>query len=134
MFTKVLIVDDDQDFHDIAKKKLEQHLAKPLFFFSEDGEEALEIFKAERPDLVIMDVMMPVKNGWEACRQMKRYEETHIIPDRPKTTIIIVTAIGPNLNEMTAPLYGADDYFDKPTNWKQFIRVINEHLRQRQAA
>ena len=69
-----------------------------------DGVEGLDRALSENPDLVVLDVMMPGKNGWEVCRHLRQSSTTR------HAAIIMVTAIGPKLNEMTSPLYGADDF------------------------
>jgi len=62
----------------------------------------------EKPDMVILDVMMPGLNGWELARYFRSK------PEFEQMGILILTGIGETLNDMTSPLYGADEYLDKP--------------------
>ena len=73
-----------------------------------DGTEAIEVARRERPKLVVLDVMMPTMTGWEVARELRGDPVTQPVK------IIMLTAIGPAMNEMTSPLYGADAYLDKP--------------------
>ena len=75
---------------------------------AEDGEQALELIIENQPDLVILDVMMPNISGWEVCKYIRSN------PRLEKTPVVMLTAIGKTVNEMTSPLYGADVYLDKP--------------------
>jgi len=103
---KILIADDDLEILALVKR----HLSKLDVDVVEatDGEEALEQAQAEKPDLVILDVMMPGMSGWEVCRAIREDESLS------HTAVLMLTGIGERLNEMTSPLYGADDYLDKP--------------------
>ena len=103
---KILIADDD--FNQI--RMIREWFSKRGHTVVEavNGEEAIQVALEEQPDIVLLDVMMPVMNGWEVCKYLRSREVFE------KTGIIMLTAIGPNLNEMTSPLYGADDYVDKP--------------------
>lgn len=102
----VLIAEDDLEIAAMLRKTLTS--AGYRITLTYDGEEALRSALTQKPDLVILDVMMPQLNGWEVCKALRaRPEFAHV-------GILMLTAIGPNLNEMTAPLYGADDFLDKP--------------------
>jgi DNA-binding response OmpR family regulator len=114
----VLIAEDDLEIAALVRKALTQ--AGYRTTLATDGEEALRSALADRPDLVVLDVMMPQMNGWEVCKALRAR------PDFDGTGILMLTAIGPNLNEMTAPLYGADDHLDKPF----LIDELLERLRQ----
>jgi len=83
-----------------------------------DGNEAVEVSRRERPELVLLDVMMPGKNGWEVARALMQDPVTQA------TKIVMVTAIGGHVNEMTSPLYGADAHIDKPFEFENLERVI----------
>jgi len=103
---KILIADDD--FNQI--RMIREWFSKRGHTVVEavNGEEAIKVALEEVPDVVLLDVMMPVMNGWEVCKYLRSREVFQ------NTGIIMLTAIGPNLNEMTSPLYGADDFVDKP--------------------
>lgn len=84
-----------------------------------DGEEALRLVRSIRPRLVILDVMMPKMSGWEVCRAIRED------PSIADTRVLMLTGIGERLNEMTSPLYGADDFIDKPFDVDDFkARVL----------
>jgi DNA-binding response OmpR family regulator len=74
------------------------------------------------PDVVILDVMMPQKNGWEVCKSIRQD------PNIAKTGVIMLTGIGSSLNEMTSPLYGADEYLDKPFSFSELTFKIKRLL------
>lgn len=102
----VLVADDDIDILSLVTRHLrtlDVHVLEAA-----DGEEALRIAKRERPDLVILDVMMPGMTGWEVCRAIR---DDDALGD---TLVMMVTGIGERLNEMTSPLYGANEFIDKP--------------------
>lgn len=102
----ILLADDNSDIRAI----LEAHLGE----FDVDllqvanGADALETILVEKPDLVVLDVMMPELNGWEICKYVRTKDELEGV------RILMLTAIGQKVNELTSPLYGADDYLDKP--------------------
>lgn len=87
-----------------------------------DGHQALELAKRHKPDLVLLDVMMPGKSGWEVARALKQDPVTQNVK------IVMVTAIGEKTNEITAPIYGADAHVDKPFEFEKLERVIGELL------
>jgi DNA-binding response OmpR family regulator len=112
----ILIVDDDPEI--VAMLSL--RLGKKGYRIStaNDGKRALELARREHPDLVLLDVMMPGKSGWEVTRALKQDPTTAMIK------IIMVTAIGPAVNEMTSPLYGADAHIDKPFEFDKLEALI----------
>src|SRR3954451_18713814 len=113
---KILVVDDDPDI--VAM--LETRLAKRGYVVSTayDGNKAIELAKRELPDLVLLDVMMPGKSGWEVARALKQD------PVTTNVKIVMVSAIGEKTNEITAPIYGADAHVDKPFEFETLERVI----------
>lgn len=102
----ILVVDDDPEILSMLQLRLEKRGYKVLT--ASDGKEALVVAKRSRPALMILDVMMPAKNGWEVARALKQDPVTEGIK------VVMLTAIGAQVNEMTSPLYGADAYLDKP--------------------
>lgn len=122
----VLLADDDPEMRQV----LERGLA-PLdldLLQASDGEEALSLILEERPDLVVLDVMMPGLSGWEICKYVRSK------PDLAGTAILMLTGIGQTVNEMTSPLYGADAYLDKPVDLGELVTKVQELLRRRAAA
>ena len=87
-----------------------------------DGEQALEMAAAERPDLILMDVIMPRKTGFEACRELKRREDTKAIP------VILVTTRGEGENVEAGFQSGCNDYVTKPINALELITKVRDHM------
>jgi CheY-like chemotaxis protein len=116
----ILVVDDDPEIVTM----LSTRLGKRGYHVStaNDGHRALELAKRERPDVVLLDVMMPGKSGWEVARALKQDPVTQGIK------IVMVTAIGEQVNEITSPLYGADAHIDKPFEFDRLEKVIGQLL------
>jgi CheY-like chemotaxis protein len=87
-----------------------------------DGEQALEVATAERPDLILMDVIMPRKTGFEACRELKRREDTRAIP------VILVTTRGEGENVEAGFQSGCNDYVTKPINAQELLSKVRDHM------
>lgn len=104
--TRLLVAEDDLEIAALLRTTLEG--AGYTITLVHDGEAALASAIDNKPDAIILDVMMPQMNGWEVCKGLRARSEFADVG------ILMLTAIGPNLNEMTAPLYGADDHLDKP--------------------
>jgi DNA-binding response OmpR family regulator len=84
--------------------------------------DALKMVREHKPDVIILDVMMPRMNGWEVCKAIRRDNEIK------RTGVIMLTGIGESLNEMTSPLYGADDHLNKPFNFAELTLKIKRLL------
>ncbi len=113
----ILIADDDAELMGIILKRLQQ-LDEYEFITASDGEKAVQMIREKRPDAVILDVMMPKKNGWEVLKEIRSDETINT------TGVLMLTGIGSNLNEITSPLYGADEYLDKPFNFSELLFKI----------
>jgi CheY-like chemotaxis protein len=87
-----------------------------------DGEQALEMAASEHPDLILMDVIMPRKTGFEACRELKRREDTKAIP------VILVTTRGEGENVEAGFQSGCNDYVTKPINALELITKVRDHM------
>ena len=87
-----------------------------------DGEQALEMAAAEHPDLILMDVIMPRKTGFEACRELQRREDTKSIP------VILVTTRGEGENVEAGFQSGCNDYVTKPINALELITKVRDHM------
>ncbi len=116
----LLIADDDPELIGILLKRLQ--VLECEIITASNGADALDLVKEKRPDAVILDVMMPRMNGWEVCKSIRSDEE---ISDTP---VMILTGIGENLNEMTSPLYEADDHIDKPFNFADLLFKVKRLL------
>jgi DNA-binding response OmpR family regulator len=108
----ILLADDDAEIRKILRAHF-QSMDCDLIE-SADGAESLESIIVHRPNLVILDVMMPELSGWEVCKYVRQREETF-----EDVGIVMLTAIGPTNNELTSPLFGADDYIDKPFDFDE---------------
>ncbi len=116
----LLIADDDPELIGVLVKRLQ--ILECEIITASNGIDALDLVREKRPDAVILDVMMPRMNGWEVCRSIRSEEE---ISDTP---VMILTGIGENLNEMTSPLYQADDHLDKPFNFDDLLFKVKRLL------
>src|SRR5688500_19628639 len=114
----ILVVDDDPEIVAMLQTRLGHRGYKVTT--ASDGHRALELAKRERPDVVLLDVMMPGKSGWEVARALKQDPVTQSIK------IVMVTAIGAQVNELTSPIYGADAHVDKPFEFEKLEKIISD--------
>ena len=124
--TKILVADDDLEILALVARHLSALPAEVVE--ASDGEEALRLARREKPDLVVLDVMMPGMSGWEVCRAVREDESLE------GTGVIMLTGIGERLNEMTSPLYGADGFLDKPFELDDLSTKVREVLESRDPA
>ncbi|HET9952423.1 MAG TPA: response regulator [Candidatus Eisenbacteria bacterium] len=89
-----------------------------------DGEQALERLKSDKPDLIVLDIMMPKVDGYEVCRTIKTNPETQHIP------VILLSAKGRNVDQKMGFDVGADDYITKPFSPRKLVERINSLLGQ----
>ena len=120
---KILVADDDLEILALVARHLTALPAEVVE--ASDGEEALRLAQREKPDLVVLDVMMPGMSGWEVCRAIREDEAMN------DTGVIMLTGIGERLNEMTSPLYGADGFLDKPFELEQLSDKVRDVLAER---
>jgi len=118
--TTILIADDDPSILGMLRARLSA--AGYRVVTAGDGGDALEAARRDRPALVVLDVMMPTMSGWEVARELRGD------PDTATIKIVMLTAIGPAMNEMTSPLYGADAYVDKPFEFTALESEISRLL------
>ncbi len=117
--TKVLIVDDDVNIAELIRLCLEKEGYTTIV--ANDGMKAIEKFKSEAPNLVLLDVMMPKVDGWQVCREIRRVSN---IP------IIMLTAKGDTFDKVLGLELGADDYMVKPFESKELIARIKAVMRR----
>ncbi len=118
---KILIVDDRAEVRELVEVTLRS--SEYISFQAESGEKAIEIAKAERPHLIIMDIMMPGGiDGLETTRILKGDPETR------ESVIIMLTAKGQEIDREEGFKAGADDYFVKPFSPLDLIRKVDEVL------
>lgn len=117
---KIMLVDDSSTAL-LMEKAI---LAKRNFVLvtARDGEEAVAMSRAERPDVILMDVMMPKMNGFEACRRIRDDPQTKDIP------IIMVTTRGELENLETGYASGCSDYVTKPINGLELLTKLEDLL------
>jgi len=126
---KILIIDDDRDMVEALKIILEgeSYIVRVAF----NGEQGLDAVKKEKPDLIILDLLLPGKDGITVCRRLKTYPEYRDIP------IIVVTALAKKVEDKILPEeeYGSlrvEGYLDKPVNPKNLINKVRQLLRGRE--
>ena len=117
--TKILIVDDDSNICELLRIYLEKEAWETVIAY--DGVKALELFEKEKPDLILLDVMMPQLDGWQVCRRIRK------ISDCP---IIMLTAKGEVFDRVLGLELGADDYVIKPFETKEVVARIKAILRR----
>ncbi len=117
---KILIVDDEVNFVKILKLNLEAKDYSVVTAF--DGEEALKKFKSEKPDAVILDIMLPKLNGDEVCREIRND------PVLSKTPVIMLTGKDADVDRIVARVIGADIYITKPSDFEQLHKAIEKVL------
>ena len=119
----ILIADDDPDLRQLLHLQLETMDCNLIE--ANNGAKTLELILTEMPDLVILDVMMPELTGWEILKYVRSK------PDLSSIGILMLTGIGETLNELSSPMYGADDYIDKPFKSQELIFKIRRVLSRR---
>ena len=119
MDTKLLIVDDDPNICDMLKLYFENEGYKIKTAY--DGAEGVNAFKMYNPDLVLLDIMMPRKDGWQVCREIRE------ISPKP---VIMITAKTSEFDKVTGLDMGADDYITKPFGMTELASRVNAVLRR----
>ncbi len=122
MSKKILIADDEPDILEIIRFNLEKEGYKVES--ARNGIEALELAKTFQPDLIMLDVMMPGRNGWEVCNQLR------IMPEFRQTLIIFLTALNDENSEIKGLESGADDYLAKPIRPNVLVSKVNALFRR----
>ncbi|MDD6645792.1 MAG: response regulator transcription factor [Oscillospiraceae bacterium] len=116
---KILIVDDDINICELLRLYIEREDYSVVI--ANDGEQAVELFNQEQPDLVLLDIMLPKLDGWQVCKEIRK------ISNRP---IIMLTAKGELFDKILGLELGADDYIIKPFEAKEVIARIHAVLRR----
>ena len=120
MSGKILMVDDIPLFLEIQKGFL--RMAPIAILTAKNGAEGLEVARRERPDLIFMDLHMPVMDGAECCRRIKSD------PDIGKTPVVMVTTAGRPEDQQTCQAAGCNDYITKPVDKPVFLHVARQYL------
>ena len=118
MKKKILIIEDEIDLIKVLKDTFEKENFQ--VFCAEDGEDGIEKFYEKNPDLILLDINMPKKNGWEVCSEVRKQSN---IP------IIMMTARDSEIDELKGLNIGADDYITKPFSLKVLIVKVKKILK-----
>ncbi|MGG0940420.1 response regulator YycF [Brevibacillus centrosporus] len=118
---KLLVVDDEKPIADILKFTFEKEGYQVVCAY--DGDEALVVVQNERPDLILLDVMLPGRDGMDVCRAVR---QSHDVP------IIMLTAKDSELDKVLGLELGADDYVTKPFSTRELVARVKAHLRRHQ--
>jgi two-component system response regulator VicR len=116
---KILVVDDERPIADILKFNLEKEGYEVVCAF--DGEEAVRLAFETGPDLILLDLMLPVKDGMDVCREVR---------SRLSVPIIMLTAKDTELDKVLGLELGADDYVTKPFSTRELLARVKAHLRR----
>ena len=121
----ILVVDDDPDLVESIAVKVESENFRVTKAY--DGVEAWERIKEDRPDLIILDVMMPRKNGYELCDELKKDDQYKDI------VVVLLTAVGDAVTTTKYTHFGgkttlADDFIPKPIDLDRLMEIVKENL------
>lgn len=119
MLGKILVVDDERPIADILKFNLEKEGYQVICAF--DGEEAVQMAYSENPDLILLDLMLPEKDGMDVCREIRKEK---------MTPIIMLTAKDTEIDKVLGLEMGADDYVTKPFSMREILARVKAHLRR----
>lgn len=122
MVIRILVVDNDKQNVRLVRSCLEQ--AGMMTFPAYNGEEALHFLRAERPDFVILELILPERSGWEITRLLRNDKHLNGIP------ILILTAQAEDANKLLGFEAGADDYLTKPFNPREVVARVQAILRR----
>ena len=123
MKTKIMVVDDDPNIRELVRLYLEKEGFEVTC--AERGDEAVKMFRATPPNLMLLDVMLPGMDGWQVCREMRKISN---IP------IIMLTAKDETFDKVLGLELGADDYIVKPFDMKELVARIKAVIRRFQVA
>ena len=121
---KILVVEDERTLVEVLSYNLEREGFEVLV--AHDGQDGLRQAQIKLPDLVVLDLMLPLKGGLDVCRELRQGTRTREIP------IIMVTAKAEETDQLVGFATGADDYVTKPYSMKVLVQRIKKELRRRQ--
>ncbi len=116
----ILICDDSILARKSLKDAINSYASGATFYEATNGEQSVSLYKEHHPDMVLLDIVMPLKDGISATKE--------IIKENADATIIIVSSVGTQLQLKKAIEAGAKDFIQKPINQAQINRLINIHL------
>jgi len=117
---KILIADDEKSVRLLVRKLLSKDY---IVLSAKDGEVAVEMSRSQKPDLILMDILMPKMDGYTACHTIKRDPVTKVIP------IVMLTDLGYELNVKLSKEMGADGYITKPFTSQDLLDAIGRFLK-----
>jgi len=123
MSAKVLLVDDSNTALLMGETVFKQHTTCQVVT-ARDGQEAVRKALAEKPDLILLDIVMPKMDGFEACQEMRRHESLKKVP------IIMVTSRGEPANVASGYRCGCNAYLTKPINARELLEIVGVFLRE----
>ena len=123
MKTRIMVVDDDPNIRELVRLYLEKEGFEIVT--AERGDEAVKLFRASPPNLMLLDVMLPGMDGWQVCREVRKISN---IP------IIMLTAKDETFDKVLGLELGADDYIVKPFDMKELVARSKAVIRRFQAA
>ncbi len=116
---KILIADDEPNIRLLVSGMLSQDY---IVIAASDGEEAIALARKKKPDLILMDIMMPKMDGYAACSVLKAGPATRAIP------VVMLTGVGHELNKKLAKEVGADGYITKPFSMEELLETVTPLL------
>src|SRR5438067_7495679 len=122
---RILIIEDERGLSDVLAYNLQREGYETVV--AHDGQEGLRKAQTLLPELIILDLMLPVRNGLEVCRELRAGERTRAIP------ILMLTAKAEETDEVVGFSLGADDYVTKPFSIKVLVQRIKALQRRREA-
>jgi two-component system alkaline phosphatase synthesis response regulator PhoP len=117
---KILIIEDEPNIRELVLYNLNQNGYEGLA--AEDGLQGLSIARGEKPDLILLDIMLPGKNGYDICKELRS--------EGNKTPIIMLTAKNEEIDKVLGLEFGADDYISKPFGIRELMARIKAVLRR----
>lgn len=128
--TKILLIDDDPDIHSVVKKVLEARSYQVISAY--DGFEGLSKVVEERPDLIILDVIMPGKHGFDVCHELKTDDKYHFFSDIP---VLMLTVYPDDREKMhlsirEGMMMEAEDYLQKPVDAQELLKRVEGLLKK----
>lgn len=115
----MLVVDDEENVRLLLRSMLSN---KYIVLEAKDGEVAIDIARSQRPDIILMDIMMPNIDGYTACHTIKQDPATRTIP------VVMLTAVGQELNKKLANEMGTSGYVTKPFSPRDLLDTIDRFL------
>ncbi|PGM91497.1 response regulator transcription factor [Bacillus cereus] len=119
MKKRILIVEDEENIREVCKRYLEREGYE--VYTATNGEEGWDVFHSHQPDLIVLDLMMPKKNGWELCEEFRQ---------QSNVPIIMLTAKGEERDRILGLTIGADDYVTKPFSPRELVLRVQIVLRR----